>query len=102
MPPLTKPRRLWRCHAVAFISSARVAPWGRRIKARIFAPLLPTRSGLTSVPLAGFAAFWLAMAFFLDATALALPLASLRPWGAPRWGLAVFVEEGFSCPPPTS
>src|SRR5438552_11387664 len=51
------PRTLWACQSVAFWISARVAPFGRPISARIFAPLLSARGVLASLVAAGLAAF---------------------------------------------
>src|SRR5580700_4862284 len=42
--PLRKPRTEWGCHPVAFMRSFKVAPSGRRSRARILAVLLPLRA----------------------------------------------------------
>src|SRR5262249_37571065 len=55
--PLMKPRTLWACQPVAFMSSSSVAPLGRLIRSRTFAPLLSARRvafPLASVVLAAF------------------------------------------------
>src|ERR1044071_9937221 len=57
-----KPRTLWACQSVAFMISARVAPLGRPISSRIFAPLLSARG---EASFGTFVAFLLALAFFL-------------------------------------
>src|SRR5215831_9079432 len=43
------PRTLWACQSVAFMISPRVAPFGRPISSRIFAPLLLARGALASL-----------------------------------------------------
>src|SRR5216684_1738353 len=69
-----KPRTLCACQAVVFIISARLAPLGRPISSRIFAPLLSARGVLASLAWAGLA-FLPALASFFGAGAGALPLA---------------------------
>jgi hypothetical protein len=71
--------------AVTFIISARLAPLGRPISSRIFAPLLSARGVLAfSLARAAFAGFLPALAsFFGEASALP-PLAGFWPLGAPR------------------
>src|SRR6202795_1425340 len=83
------------CQSVAFTISARVAPLGRAISSRIFAPLLSARGALASLAWAGLAAFFPAVAPFFG-EALALPLALFWPLGAPFFWLAPFFEEAFS------
>src|SRR5215475_6030421 len=56
------PRTLCACHSVAFMISARVAPLGRAISSRIFAPLLSARGALGSLSAADFAAFFAGLA----------------------------------------
>src|SRR5215467_15508961 len=56
------PRTLCACHSVAFMISARVAPLGRPISSRIFAPLLSARGALGSLSAADFAAFFAGLA----------------------------------------
>src|ERR1700675_3908463 len=53
-----KPRIECFCQSVAFAISASVAPLGRPISARIFAPLLSTRGALASLAWAALAAFF--------------------------------------------
>jgi hypothetical protein len=72
--------------------SARVAPFGRPISSRIFAPLLSARGALASLAWAGLAAFFPAAAPFFGLAALARLLAL----GAPFFWLAPFFEEVFS------
>jgi hypothetical protein len=63
--------------------SARVAPLGRPIISRIFAPLLSARGALAWLAWAGLAAFLPALtSFFREALALP-PLAAFWPLGAP-------------------
>src|SRR6266567_9540863 len=89
-----KPRIECFCQSVAFTISAKVAPLGRPISSRIFAPLLSARGVLASLAWAGLA-FLPALASFFGA-ALALPLAPFWPLGAPFFGLVPFFEETFS------
>jgi hypothetical protein len=65
-----------RLQSVAFWISARLAPFGRPINSRIFAPLLSARGVPASLVGAGLAAFLLAL--------------------APFFGVAPFFEEDFS------
>lgn len=98
-----KPRTLCACQLAAFMISARVAPLGRRIISRIFAPLLSARGGaflaalaLRSAPAAllpGLAAFFGAAALVL---LVLLPFAVFRPVGAPFFWVAFFFEGAFS------
>src|SRR5215472_16964888 len=91
-----KPRTLWACQSVAFMISARLAPLGRPISARIFAPLLSGRGALASLA-AGLAAFLLGLASFFGVAALVLaPLAVFWPLGASFFWLAPFFEEAVS------
>src|SRR5258708_5875986 len=72
-----KPRIECFCQSVAFWISARLAPLGRPISPRIFAPLLSARGVLASLA-------WVGLAlppFFGEA--LVLPLAVFWPLGAP-------------------
>src|SRR5215467_14372628 len=71
------PRTLCACQSVAFIISARVAPLGRPINSRIFAPLLSARGAFASFT-AGFAGLLATLAGF---AALA-PLAGFLALGA--------------------
>src|ERR1039457_4517099 len=103
-----KPRTLWACHSVAFMISARVDPFARPIRPRIFAPLLSGRGVVASFARAGlaaeFAAFLpavvlLALACFL-VVALALPplvplppLAPCLALGAPFFWLTAFFRS---------
>lgn len=82
-----KPRTLCGCQSVAFMSSARVAPLGRWIRAKILAVLLSARGA--AALRAGFAAFF-------GVAALAVFLAFLVELGAPFFRLAPFFEEAFS------
>ena len=86
-----KPRIECFCQSVAFTISARVAPLGRPISSRIFAPLLSARGVLASLASAGLA-FLPAWASFFRLVALA----PFLPLGAPFFGLAPFFEEAFS------
>src|SRR5579883_77227 len=79
-----KPRTLWACHSVAFMISASVAPAGRAIRSRIFAPLLSARG------------FFSTLAVLLAGVA---PLAFFSRVGAPFFGVAPFFEEAFSRAP---
>ncbi len=74
-----KPRTLWAGQSVAFRISARLAPLGRLISARIFAPLLSARGVLASLVLASLVAFLPALASFFAVA----PLAAFWPLGAP-------------------
>jgi hypothetical protein len=56
------PRTLWACQDVNFIISARLAPLGRPISSRIFAPLLSARGVPAFLAPAGLAAFLPALA----------------------------------------
>src|SRR5438105_11430894 len=90
------PRTLWGCQSVAFMISARVAPFGRPIISRIFAPLLSAR-GAVALACAGLAAFLLTLASFFGAAALALPpLAFFWLLGALFFWVALFFEGAFS------
>jgi len=61
--------------------SASVAPFGRPISARIFAPLLSGR-GVPALPGSRFAGLLAVLARFVGAAALVLPaLAAFRPLG---------------------
>src|SRR5205807_9797761 len=74
----------------------RLAPLGRPISSRIFAPLLSARGVLASLVAAGLVAFLPALASFLGA-GLALPrLAAFWALGAPFFGVAPFFEEVVS------
>ena len=87
------PRTLWACQSVAFMISARVAPFARAIISRIFAPLLSARGAVAL----GLAAFLLALASFFGAAALGLaPLAVFWPLGAPFFRVAAFFEAAFA------
>jgi hypothetical protein len=78
-----------------FIISARLAPLGRPISSRIFAPLLSARGVLASLAGVDFAAFFPALAsFFGEALALP-PLAAFWPLGAAFLGLAPFLRGGL-------
>src|SRR5215468_11342817 len=79
------PRTLCACQSVAFMISARVAPLGRPINSRIFAPLLPPRGELAS--LTGFAPLLTALGSCLGAGFLE-PLAVPWPLDEPLFGLA--------------
>jgi hypothetical protein len=97
-----KPRIECFCQSVAFTISASVAPLGRPISSRIFAPLLSARGVLASLVWAGLAAFLLALASFFGEAAGALPLALLWPLGAPFFWVAPFFGEvsfGATCAP---
>jgi hypothetical protein len=85
-----KPLTLWACQSVAFIISARVAPFARAIMSRIFAPLLSAR-GAVALRSDLAADFLLALACFLGAAAFVLFLAL----GAPFFWLAPFFEGAF-------
>src|SRR5579862_1379575 len=93
------PRTLCACQSVAFMISARVAPLGRWISARIFAPLLSARGALAFLA-AGLAVFLPALSAFLGAAALVLPvfppLAAVRPLGAPFFLVAAFFDGAVS------
>src|SRR5205814_2265604 len=90
------PRTLCACQSVAFMISVRVAPFGRLIIARIFAPLLSAR-GVVAFAGLRLAAFLLALADFLVAAALVLPpLAFFWPLGAFFFRVACFFEEACS------
>src|SRR5688572_9955956 len=98
------PRMLWACQPVASISSARLAPFARRINSRIFAPLLSPRGVLASLralfgpAFFGFALFFVGFpsrAGFVCFLGLAA-LAAFLPLGAPFFGLAPFFEVAFS------
>jgi hypothetical protein len=56
------PRTLWACQFAAFISSAKLAPYGRLISSRIFAPFVPRRNPTPS---------WVALAAFFALGCLA-------------------------------
>ena len=79
-----KPLTLWACQSVAFMISARVAPFARPIISRIFAPLLSARGALALR--SGLAAFLLALASFFGAAALAL-----APWRSSGLGRALLL-----------
>src|SRR5215472_1592250 len=85
-----KPRTRWACQSVAFMISPRVAPLGRPISSRIFAPLLSARGALSSF--AG--AFFEAFPGFLVAVGLAA-LPGFWPLGALFFGLAPFFEAAL-------
>ncbi len=73
-----------------FIISARVAPLGRRISARIFAPLLSARGVLASLAWAGLA--------FVPALALFFGLVDLAPFlalGAPFFWAGTLLRGGL-------
>src|SRR5271169_4732753 len=70
--------------------SARVAPFGRPINSRIFAPLLSARGA--GALRSGLAAFFAALAAFLGWT----PLAVIWPLGAPFFWMAAFFEATFA------
>ena len=91
-----KPRTLWACQAVVFMISARLAPFGRPISSRIFAPLLSAHGVLASLAWAGLVAFLVAFASFFGAEAGALTLAAFWLLGAPFFWVAPFFEEVFS------
>src|SRR5258708_2895389 len=89
-----KPRALWACQPVAFITSAKLAPLVRFIHSRTLSPLPSSRR----VP-----ACWArgALCAFLGlgscgAAALALPWAFFWPLGAPVFLVAAFFEVAFS------
>ena len=88
-----KPRTLWACQSVAFMISAKLAPLGRPIRARIFAPLLSGRGVLASLAGAGLAAFLPVLASFLGAGLVLPPLVAFWPLGAPFFWVAPFFEE---------
>src|SRR5262245_34448071 len=88
-----KPLTLWACQSVAFWISASVAPLGRPISSRIFAPLLSARGLLASLAGAGLAAFLPALVSFFGAAGWGLlPLAVFWPLGASFFWLAPFFE----------
>src|SRR5579862_3195912 len=87
-----KPLTLWACQSVALWISAKLAPLGRLMSARIFAPLLSARGVLASFFGAGLVALLPALASFF---ALA-PLAAFWPLGAPFFLVAPFFDEAFS------
>src|SRR5580704_2196307 len=90
-----KPLTLWACQSVAFMISARVAPFARAIMSRIFAPLLSARGAVALR--SGLTAFFAALATFFGAAALALvPLAVSWPLGAPFFWVAAFFEAAFA------
>src|SRR5437762_6300360 len=90
------PRTLCACQSVAFMISVRVAPLGRLIMARIFAPLLSAR-GVLALAALRLPAFLLVLADFLGGVGLALPpLAFFWPLGAPVFRVACFFEEACS------
>src|SRR5882724_6677724 len=90
------PRTLCACQSVAFIISVRVAPLGRLIMARIFAPLLSAR-GLVALAALPLPAFLLLLADFLVTAGLVFPLlAFFWPVGAPVFWVARFFEEACS------
>src|SRR5436190_11812385 len=77
--------------------SAKLAPLGLAINARIFAPLLSARGVLASLAGAGLAAFLSALAYFFGAAVLALPpLAAFWPWGASFFWVVPFFEVALS------
>jgi hypothetical protein len=78
-----KPRTLWACQSVAFWISASVAPFGRPISSRIFAPLLSARGLLASLAGAALAAFLPALTSFFGAAWALPPSAVFWPLGAP-------------------
>src|SRR5262249_11855597 len=87
------PRTLWACQSVAFMISARLAPFGRPISSRIFAPLLSAR-GVLALPV-GLAFLPGLGSFFAQGLALP-PLRAFLPLGAPFFWLAPFFEEALS------
>src|SRR5262249_5052717 len=87
------PRTLCACQSVAFMISVRVAPLGRPIKSRIFAPLLPPRGELAS--LTGFARLLTALASCLGACFLE-PFMVPWPLDEPFFELASFFEAALS------
>src|SRR5215471_121726 len=90
------PRTLWACQFVAFMISARVAPCGRRISSRIFAPLLSGRGALASLA-ANLAVFLPVLASFFGATGCVLPpFAVFWPLGAPFFWLVPFFDDVVS------
>src|SRR5262245_55590249 len=89
-----KPRTLWACQSVAFIISPRVAPLGRPIRARIFAPLLSAR-GVLAFFAAGLADFLPTASFFGAFLALG-PFAVFWPLGAPFFAVACLFEAAVS------
>src|SRR5688572_30416658 len=92
-----KPRTLWACQSAAFMISASVAPLGRPIISRIFAPLLSARGPLVFFAEVGLEAFLAILACFFAAGVLVLaPLAVFWPLGAPFFTVASFFEEVFS------
>src|SRR2546425_2899707 len=92
-----KPRTLCACQSVAFMISARVAPLGRPISPRIFAPLLSARGVLASLARVGLAAFLPALAFCFGLAFV--PLAAFWLLGAPFFRVAPFFEGAFSGAP---
>ena len=76
--------------------SARVAPLGRPISSRIFAPLFSPRGVLAFLARAGLAAFLPALACFFGSALALPPLVAFRPLGPPFFWLTPFFEEAFS------
>ena len=83
------------CQSVAFTISARVAPLGRPISSRIFAPLLSARGVLASLAWAGFGLL-AGLGFLLRRGLGFAPWRLSWPLGAPFFWLAPFFEEAFS------
>src|SRR5215471_7481668 len=88
------PRTLCACQSVAFMISASVAPTGRPISSRIFAPLLSARGALGSFAPVRLTVFFAALAGFFASAGLA-PLAAFLALGASFLGLAPFFEAAF-------
>src|SRR5215468_5648160 len=84
------PRTLCACQSVAFMISARVAPLGRPISSRIFAPLLSARGALASFSAAGLPTFFTVLPDFLPADLAAL--ACFLDLAASFFGFAPFFE----------
>ena len=79
-----KPRIECFCQSVALTISARLAPLGREISSRIFAPLLSARGVLASLVRPVLAAFLPALASFFGEALVLPPLAAFRDdraWG---------------------
>jgi hypothetical protein len=84
------------CQSVAVRISARVAPLGRPISSRIFAPLLSARGAQVSLARAGFGAFLPGLASFFGKALVLLSLADFWLLDAPFFWLTPFFEEDFS------
>src|SRR6266446_3874994 len=87
-----KPRTLWACQPVAFISSLAVAPPGRFSRSRIWAVLLPSRAPDSF--LAGLAPFAPLGAFFAGLVFLADLALAGATWRAGFATLAFLVAFG--------